>query len=299
MINLKNLTTEKQNPNSKNIDEVSTFDMLKIINDEDKTVALAVEKILPDIAKAVDITAEKLSKGGKVFYIGAGTSGRLGILDAVECPPTFGVDYDMFQGIIAGGYSAIFKAVEGAEDSLTLAENDLKERNFSNKDILVGIAASGRTPYVLGGLKYARSLGAITFALACGENPQIAEFADILLNPITGGEAITGSTRLKAGTAQKMVLNMLSTGAMIKLGKVYGNLMVDVKTSNEKLSERAINIVMTATDHLREECIKALKQSDGHAKTAIFMLLTKLSFEESQKILNSIPNLKEALKKYE
>lgn len=299
MINLKNLTTEKQNPNSKNIDELSTFDMLKIINDEDKTVALAVEKILPDIAKAVDITAEKLSKGGKIFYIGAGTSGRLGILDAVECPPTFGVDYDMFQGIIAGGYSAIFKAVEGAEDSLTLAENDLKERNFSNKDILVGIAASGRTPYVLGGLKYARSIGAITFALACGENPQIAEFADILLNPITGGEAITGSTRLKAGTAQKMVLNMLSTGAMIKLGKVYGNLMVDVKTSNEKLSERAINIVMTATDHLREECIKALKQSDGHAKTAIFMLLTKLSFEESQKILNSIPNLKEALKKYE
>lgn len=298
-MNLKNLLTEQSNPKSKNIDELSTLDTLRIINDEDKSVALAVEKILPEIAKAVDIIAEKLSAGGRLFYIGAGTSGRLGVLDAVECPPTFGVDYDMVQGVMAGGNNAIFKAVEGAEDSLTLAENDLKARDFSKEDILVGIAASGRTPYVVGGLKYAKSVGAKTIALSCVENPKIAEFADISLNPITGAEVITGSTRMKAGTAEKMTLNMLSTGAMIKLGKVYGNLMVDVKTSNEKLSERAINIVMTAAKVSRVESEKALKAADYNAKLAIFMLLTHLSLDESAKILKNTPSLKEALKKYE
>lgn len=297
MVDLKNLTTEKQNPNSLNIDELSTLDMLKVINNEDKQVALAVEKILPDIQEAVDIIAEKLKVGGRLFYIGAGTSGRLGILDAVECPPTFGVDFELVQGIIAGGNTAIFKAVEGAEDNFSLAENDLRERNFSNKDVLVGIAASGRTPYVIGGLKYAMTIGAATIALGCSANPKIAEFADILLNPITGAEVVTGSTRMKAGTAQKMVLNMLSTGAMIKLGKVYGNLMVDVKTSNEKLSERAINIVMTATERSREECEEALKQAEGHAKLAIFMLLIDLPVEKCKNILKDNISLKEALRR--
>lgn len=298
MMDLTNLTTEKQNPNTKNIDELSTLDMLKVINNEDKQVALAVEKILPQISNVVDIIAEKLKAGGKLFYIGAGTSGRLGILDAVECPPTFGADYELVQGVIAGGYNAIFKAVEGAEDSLTLAEKDLKERNFSNKDILVAIAASGRTPYCIGGLKYAKSIGAKTIALSCSENPKIAKFADISLNPVTGAEVITGSTRMKAGTAQKMVLNMLSTGVMIKLGKVYGNLMVDLKTSNEKLSERAINIVMTAAERSRKDCEEALKLADGHAKLAIFSLISNLPIEECQNILKDNVSLKKALRSY-
>ena len=298
-MNLNNLLTETRNPKSANIDELSTLDMLKVINDEDKSVAFAVEKTLPEIAKAVDVVAEKLAAGGRLFYIGAGTSGRLGVLDAAECPPTFGVDCDMVEGVIAGGTDAIFKAVEGAEDSLTLAEIDLKKRNFSNKDVLVGIAASGRTPYVLGGLKYARSIGATTIALACVKNPKIAEFADISLNPLTGAEVITGSTRMKAGTAQKMTLNMITSGAMIKLGKVYGNLMVDVKASNEKLIERAINIVMTAANATREDSEKALKEANYSAKLAIFMLLTHKSLEVSQNVLKATPNLKEALKKYE
>jgi len=296
MVDLKNLTTEKQNPATKNIDELSTLDMLKLINNEDKKVAFAVEKILPEISKAVDVIAQKLKAGGRLFYIGAGTSGRLGILDAVECPPTFGVEFELVQGIIAGGYNAIFKAVEGAEDSFTIAENDLNERNFSSKDVLVAIAASGRTPYCLGGLKYAKSINATTISLSSSENPQIAKFADISLNPITGAEVITGSTRMKAGTAQKMVLNMLSTGAMIKLGKVYGNLMVDVKTSNEKLSERAVNIVMTATERSREECESALKSANGRAKLAVFSLISNLPIEECKKILKDNVSLKEALR---
>ena len=296
MVDLKNLTTEKQNPATKNIDELSTLDMLKLINNEDKKVAFAVEKILPEISKAVDVIAQKLKAGGRLFYIGAGTSGRLGILDAVECPPTFGVEFELVQGIIAGGYNAIFKAVEGAEDSFTIAENDLNERNFSSKDVLVAIAASGRTPYCLGGLKYAKSINATTISLSSLENPQIAKFADISLNPITGAEVITGSTRMKAGTAQKMVLNMLSTGAMIKLGKVYGNLMVDLKTSNEKLSERAINIVMTATERSRGECESALKSANGRAKLAIFSLISHLPIEECEIILKDNISLKEALR---
>ncbi len=296
MVDLKNLTTEKQNPATKNIDELSTLDMLKLINNEDKKVAFAVEKILPEISKAVDVIAQKLKAGGRLFYIGAGTSGRLGILDAVECPPTFGIDFELVQGIIAGGNNAIFKAVEGAEDSLTLAESNLKERNFSSKDVLVAIAASGRTPYCIGGLKYAKSINATTISLSSSENPQIAKFADISLNPITGAEVITGSTRMKAGTAQKMVLNMLSTGAMIKLGKVYGNLMVDLKTSNEKLSERAINIVMTATERSREECESALKSTNGRAKLAVFSLISNLPIEECEKILKDNVSLKEALR---
>ena len=284
---LKNLTTEKRNEKSRNIDEVSTLDMLRIINEEDKTVAFAVEKILPEIAKSVDIIAEKMKNGGRLFYAGAGTSGRLGVLDASECPPTFGARFELVQGLIAGGFGAMFKAVEGAEDSLTQGETDLKERNFSSGDVLVGIAASGRTPYVIGALTYAKSIKATTIALACSENPKIAEYADISLNPLTGAEVITGSTRMKAGTAQKLTLNMISTGTMIKLGKVYGNLMVDLQATNEKLKARAANIVSEATGASKDEAVEALMKSDGNAKLAIFLLLTGLSKSEGEQTLKN------------
>ena len=293
---LNNITTEKRNDKSRNIDEVSTLEMLKIINEEDKTVAFAVEKILPEIAKAVEIIAEKLKNGGRLFYIGAGTSGRLGILDASECPPTFGVDFELVQGIIAGGSGAVFKAVEGAEDNLTQGETDLCERKFSSKDVLVGIAASGRTPYVIGALKYAKSIGATAISLACSKNPAMADFADISLNPITGAEIITGSTRMKAGTAEKLVLNMISTGTMINSGKVYGNLMVDVQAINEKLKARAINIVAEVTGVSENEAVEALRNADGNAKLAIFLLLTGLSKIEGKRTLKEHGgNLRKAL----
>lgn len=285
MLDLQKISTERRNPASAHIDELSTLDMVKIVNDEDKKVALAVEKILPEIAKAVDIITDRLSKGGRLFYLGAGTSGRLGILDASECPPTYGVEPELVQGVIAGGIPAIFKAQEGAEDNPDLAKEDLAERGFGKGDVLVGIAASGRTPYVIGGLQYARNLGASTIALACSANAAIAEYADIALLPVTGAEVVTGSTRMKAGTAQKLVLNMLSTVTMIKLGKVYGNLMVEVKTSNAKLEERAKNIVMEATGCSREESIAALREARGNAKLAIFIHLTGADFAAGQAAL--------------
>ena len=285
MLDLQKISTERRNPASAHIDELSTLDMVKIVNDEDKKVALAVEKILPEIAKAVDTITDRLSKGGRLFYLGAGTSGRLGILDASECPPTYGVEPELVQGVIAGGMPAIFKAQEGAEDDIDLAAKDLAERGFGADDVLVGIAASGRTPYVIGGLKYARKLGAATIALACSANAAIAEFADIALLPVTGAEVVTGSTRMKAGTAQKLVLNMLSTVTMIKLGKVYGNLMVDVKTSNKKLEERAKNIVMEATGCSREESIAALEKAQGNAKLAVYLHLTGADFATGQQEL--------------
>lgn len=285
MIDLSQLSTEQRNPQSQHIDELETIDILRVINKEDKTIPLAVEKILPDIAKAVELITSRLGRGGRLFYIGAGTSGRLGILDAVECPPTYGTSPELVQGIIAGGTPAIFRAQEGAEDDPSLAEKDLKEHAFTALDVLVGIAASGRTPYVIGGMQYARRLRAATIALACSSRPALAEYADITLTPVTGPEVVTGSTRMKAGTAQKMVLNMLSTGVMIKLGKVYGNLMVDVKASNKKLEERARRIVMEATGCSREESIEALRKSDGQAKLAILLLLTGLSPKEGKKRL--------------
>ena len=285
MLDLQKISTERRNPASAHIDELSTLDMVKIVNDEDKKVALAVEKILPEIAKAVDTITDRLSKGGRLFYLGAGTSGRLGILDASECPPTYGVEPELVQGVIAGGMPAIFKAQEGAEDDIDLAAKDLAKRGFCADDVLVGIAASGRTPYVIGGLKYARKLGAATIALACSANAAIAEFADIALLPVTGAEVVTGSTRMKAGTAQKLVLNMLSTVTMIKLGKVYGNLMVDVKTSNKKLEERAKNIVMEATGCSREEGIAALEKAQGNAKLAVYLHLTGADFATGQQAL--------------
>ena len=285
MLDLQKITTERRNPLSAHIDELPTLEMVKIVNGEDQKVALAVEKILPEIARAVDIITDRLARGGRLFYLGAGTSGRLGILDASECPPTYGVEPELVQGVIAGGIPAIFKAQEGAEDNPELAKEDLAERGFGKGDVLVGIAASGRTPYVIGGLQYARKLGAATIALACSANAAIAEYADIALLPVTGAEVVTGSTRMKAGTAQKLVLNMLSTVTMIKLGKVYGNLMVDVKTSNAKLEERAKNIVMEATGCSREKSIAALSEARGNAKLAIFIHLTGADFAAGQAAL--------------
>ncbi|MBR4904418.1 MAG: N-acetylmuramic acid 6-phosphate etherase [Selenomonadaceae bacterium] len=236
--NFSALTTEKINPATVNIDKCTTLEMVKLINDEDKKVALAVESVLPEIARAVDVIAESFNRGGRLFYIGAGTSGRLGVLDASECPPTFGVSPNMVQGLIAGGEGALIKAVEGAEDNRSLAENDLSDKNFCAEDILVGITASGRTPYVLGGIDFAKRLGATTVGISCVENSALSKVVDIAITPITGAEALTGSTRMKAGTATKMVLNMLTTAAMIKTGKVRGNLMVCVQATNDKLRDR-------------------------------------------------------------
>ena len=286
MLNLKNLTTEQPNPQTTHIDELSTMDMLQLINQADQEVPRAVEKILPDISRAVDLITKKLEAGGHLFYLGAGTSGRLGILDAVECPPTYGTEPELVQGLIAGGTPAIFRAQEGAEDNPELAAKDLQAAGFGPGDVLVGIAASGRTPYVKGGLDFASRLGAATIALACTEKAEIAELADIALCPVTGPEVITGSTRLKAGTAQKLVLNMLSTGTMIKLGKVYGNLMVDVKATNAKLSERARRIVMEAAGCSREEAVQALRHAGGSAKLAILIHLSGEDTETCRKLLS-------------
>ena len=246
-IKLENLTTESRNSSSLNIDKVSTLDMVKIINNEDKKVALAVEKELVKIAEAIDGIVSGMQKGGRLIYIGAGTSGRLGILDASECPPTYGVSEELVQGIIAGGTEAIFRAKEGAEDSKELAIEDLKSKNITENDTIVGLAASGRTPYVIGGLEYANKIGALTVSITCNANSEVAKVSKVSIAPVVGAEVVTGSTRMKAGTAQKLVLNMLSTGTMIKLGKVYGNLMVDVRATNKKLVERAKKIVCEAT----------------------------------------------------
>lgn len=284
-MDLSRLTTERRNPASAHIDICTTLEMVTIMQQEDSKIAAAIQKILPDIARAIDETSLRLQEGGRLFYLGAGTSGRLGILDASECPPTYGTNPELVQGLIAGGIPAIFRAQEGAEDNPGLAVHDLKEHGFSAKDVLVGIAASGRTPYVVGGLQYAQKIGALTIALACSEHAEIAALADIALTPVTGPEVVTGSTRMKAGTAQKLVLNMLSTGTMIKLGKVYGNLMVDVKASNKKLEERAIRIVMEGSGCERTEAEKALKGADGHAKLAILMVVTGVSAGEGKALL--------------
>ena len=266
------LTTEQRNSATMNIDKCTTLEMVRLINDEDKKVAAAVEKVLPEIAAAVDVIADKLKSGGRLFYIGAGTSGRLGVLDASECPPTFGVNADMVQGMIAGGNIALTCAVEGAEDDKSAAIDDLARKDFSKADVLAGIAASGRTPYVLGGIEYAKKISASTIGISCVENSALAKIVDIAITPITGAEVVTGSTRMKAGTATKLVLNTLTTGAMIRLGKVYGNLMVDVHATNDKLRDRAKRIVMTATNCSEQQAIDALEKCNGHAKAAIQLL---------------------------
>lgn len=282
---LSKIATEQRNENTRHIDELSTIDMMKLINEEDKKVAFAVEKEIGQIADAVDLIAEKLAEGGRLIYMGCGTSGRLGILDAAECPPTYSADPEQVIGLIAGGTGAIFKAVEGAEDSRELGEEDLKKIHACEKDVVVGLAASGRTPYVIGGMEYAKSIGIKVVGVTCCKGSAIDELADIGIAPMPGPEVVTGSTRMKSGTCQKLVLNMLSTGAMIKLGKVYGNLMVDVKPSNEKLINRCISIVMSATDSSAEEAKAALEQCEYHPKTAIVMILCKVSAEEARKVL--------------
>ena len=273
MVELQKIATEQRNPNTMNIDTLSTLEMVKLINREDHRVADAVGEVTDKIAQAVDVIADKLSSGGRLIYCGAGTSGRLGILDAVECPPTYSTDPETVQALMAGGYGAIFKAVEGAEDSKELGVQDMQNIHFCQKDVLVGIAASGRTPYVLGCMEYAKQLGAPTVAVTCCPGSELDQFADIGIAPAPGPEVVTGSTRMKSGTAQKMVLNMLSTGAMIKLGKVYGNLMVDVKPSNEKLIRRCVTIVCSAAECTEAEATKALEECDYRPKVAIVMVL--------------------------
>lgn len=273
-IDLSKLVTESRNPNSDKIDTLSTLEILTVINNEDKQVALAVEQTLAQITQAVDAVVTAFQSGGRLIYSGAGTSGRLGILDASECPPTFGSDPKLVVGVIAGGHPAILQAVENAEDNGERGASDLQALNFNAHDLLIGIAASGRTPYVLGAMQYALSLGARVVSLSCNPDSPMCALGQINITPIVGPEVVTGSSRMKAGTAQKMVLNMITTAAMIRCGKVFSNLMVDVQASNEKLRRRQKNIVMAATDCCQAQAEQALAQSDNHCKTAILMILS-------------------------
>ena len=285
MIDLTKLTTEKRNPDTMNLDQMSTLEFVETMNKEDSKVIEAVNKVLPEVANVIEWTTEALKSGGRIIYMGAGTSGRLGVLDAVECPPTFGVSPDVVIGLIAGGEKAFVRAVEGAEDSKTLGTEDLKNLGLNEKDVVIGIAASGRTPYVIHALRYARSIGVKTAIIACNKDSEMSKEADIAIEPVTGPEVLTGSTRLKAGTAQKLILNMISTGSMVGAGKVYENLMVDVMQSNEKLKTRAENIVMAATDCEREIARKTIDEAEGSVKLAITSILLKTSVEEAEKKL--------------
>ncbi|EUJ30120.1 N-acetylmuramic acid 6-phosphate etherase [Listeria grayi] len=271
---LENLATEKRNSKTLRLDELTTVEILAIMNEEDKTVPQAIKQVLPTIEKIVNGVISTFQVGGRLIYLGAGTSGRLGVLDAVECVPTFGVEPSQVVGLIAGGEKAFVQAVEGAEDSMILGETDLKELALTENDYVIGIAASGRTPYVIGALDYAKHIGARTAAVSCNADAAISKHAELAVEVVTGPEVLTGSTRLKAGTAQKLVLNMISTASMIGVGKIYKNLMVDVKPTNEKLVERAKRIIMEATDCDYETAAKFYQLADTHVKVAIVMLLT-------------------------
>ncbi|HDG1576604.1 TPA: N-acetylmuramic acid 6-phosphate etherase [Vibrio cholerae] len=297
---LSHLVSEGRNPDTMDIDLLSSQEIVERLNQQDKQVPLAVEAVLPQIAQAVDKITAAFKQGGRLIYLGAGTSGCLGVLDASECPPTFGVSDQMVIGLIAGGKEAMFTAQEGAEDNATLGAHDLQQIDFSSKDVLVGIAASGRTPYVIGALEYANDLGATTIALSCNPDSPIAEIAQIAISPVVGPEALTGSTRLKSGTAQKLVLNMLTTASMIRLGKSYQNLMVDVRATNRKLIARAVRIVMQATDCQREEAEALLKESHNNAKLAILMHLTGMNYEQAKaKLSQSDGFLRRAMEEHE
>ena len=282
---LSTLITEQRNPNSMNVDSLSALEIVQLMNEEDKQVPLAIEKCLPQIAQAVERIVAAFQQGGRLVYIGAGTSGRLGVLDASECPPTFGVSPEIVKGIIAGGERALRHPIEGAEDSKTQAVVDLQTIQFSSKDVLVGSAASGRTPYVIGALEYAKSLGSVTVSIASNPNSAMANIVDIAIDTVVGPEVLTGSSRLKSGTAQKLVLNMLTTASMILMGKCYQNLMVDVQASNEKLKARAIRIVMQATDCDKALAEETLKQADQNAKLAIMMILSGLDRAQAEALL--------------
>ena len=282
---LSTLITEQRNPNSMHVDSLSALEIVQLMNEEDKQVPLAIEKCLPQIAQAVECIVSAFQQGGRLVYIGAGTSGRLGVLDASECPPTFGVSPEMVKGIIAGGERALRHPIEGAEDSKEQAVIDLQTIHFSSKDVLVGIAASGRTPYVIGALEYAKSLASVTVSIASNPNSAMANIVDIAIDTVVGPEVLTGSSRLKSGTAQKLVLNMLTTASMILMGKCYQNLMVDVQASNEKLKARAIRIVMQATDCDKALAEETLKQADQNAKLAIMMILSGLDRAQAEALL--------------
>ena len=282
---LSTLITEQRNPNSMHVDSLSALEIVQLMNKEDKQVPLAIEKCLPQIAQAVECIVAAFQQGGRLVYIGAGTSGRLGVLDASECPPTFGVSPEMVKGIIAGGERALRHPIEGAEDSKAQAVVDLQTIQFSSKDVLVGIAASGRTPYVIGALEYAKGLGSVMVSIASNPNSAMANIVDIAIDTVVGPEVLTGSSRLKSGTAQKLVLNMLTTASMILMGKCYQNLMVDVQASNEKLKARAIRIVMQATDCDKTLAEETLKLADQNAKLAIMMILSGLDRAQAEALL--------------
>lgn len=297
MVDISKISTEKRNKNTKNIDIASTEEILRLINTEDKRVPVAVEEALPQITKVVDVVTKAFADGGRLFYIGAGTSGRLGVLDASECPPTFGVGTDMVKGIIAGGDEALRLAIEGAEDSKEAAVKDLMKENLTSKDIVIGIAASGRTPYAIGGIEYANSIGAITGCITTSQNSEIASVASLPIEAITGAEPLTGSTRMKSGTAQKLILNMITTASMVKIGKVYENLMIDVRMSNNKLVSRAITIVKEVTGVSDEVAKKYLDKYDS-VKLAIFAILSQIEdVDQINNILSEVNgNIREGLK---
>jgi N-acetylmuramic acid 6-phosphate etherase len=285
MTKILTLTTETRNENSVNIDNMSTKEILTTINDEDKTVAEKVREVLPQVEQTVEKITQSFKRGGKLFYIGAGTSGRIGLLDAVECPPTFSTTPDIVQGLMAGGMNAFEKAVEGAEDDEPKGASDLEARGLTELDVVIGIAASGRTPYVIGALKYASGIGASTVSLTSNEQAEISKHADINIEVITGPEILTGSTRMKAATAHKMILNMITTASMIKMGKVYENLMVDLNASNQKLRERAKNIVLTITKVTLDEAEEVLIKANYEVKPAIVMLESNVTLDEAKQCI--------------
>jgi N-acetylmuramic acid 6-phosphate etherase len=277
--------TEKENPRTAEIDRLPTLEAIRLINDEDKLVAEAIERVLPEIAQSVDRIVERLKNGGRLFYVGSGTSGRLGVLDASEIPPTFGVSYDLIQGVIAGGYDALYKATESSEDNEEAGATDLKNRGLTGKDAVVGIAASGRTPYTIGAVEDARSSGCFTACIACVPDSAITKSVEIAIVPVVGAEVIAGSSRMKAGTAQKMILNMISTAAMIRLGYVKGNRMTNVKSSNAKLKERSVRILMAETGLNEQAARDLLSNANDDLRVAIVMKKADLDFETARKIL--------------
>ena len=282
------LTTEARNPLTQDIDNLSALEIVKLINSEDEKVARAVGEVAESIAQAIDVIADRLSGRGRLIYVGAGTSGRLGVLDAVECPPTFNTDPEMVIGLIAGGPKGLLQAVEGAEDSREMGHRDLQLLELSDLDVVVGIAASGRPPYVIGALDYARETGAFAIAFSCNEDAEIGGHADLSIIPLVGPEVLSGSTRLKAGTATKMVLNMLTTGAMVRMGKTYSNLMVDLRATNSKLVERATRIVAAAASCALDEARDLLIRCDGEVKTAIVSHNTGVSPDAARARLKSV-----------
>lgn len=288
MVDLSRMSTERVNPNTAELSSMSIREAIEVINRENYNAVACIEPQYEMLERVIEITSQVLEEGGRIIYMGAGTSGRIGLLDAVECPPTFGVDYNTVIGLIAGGGNAFVKAVEGAEDSPELGAEDLKKIGLSEKDVVIGLAASGRTPYVIGGLKYAKEAGARYCAVVCNKDSEISRICPLTIEAEPGAEVLTGSTRLKAGTTTKLILNMISTISMIRIGKIYKNYMVDVKMSNEKLIARGTNIVSAVTGCSREEAEKALAESDGGVRTAIVMLLLGCGKEEADSALKTV-----------